>query len=118
MTYAVYQIWAGVTNEILGEDDTLWDHPFIKEIGDAPLGQAGVERDGLKFKEIHMHGADVGIGVIVHELDWTTEIDTTNHFDPSMCAKASEILERVKWVFDQEKFPLTPTLFHHLDLGG
>lgn len=114
-TYAMYRVWAGVTEEGL---DRVFDHPFMREIIDVPTGQAGVRCGGLVFQEICMHGRRVGVGVIVYELDWTTEIDATNLYGPSLAENAAETLDQVRRVFATQKVPLIPQLFHHLDLGG
>ena len=110
-TYAVYRLWAGVTQDELTEVD----HPFIDEVLDNPRG---VKKEGLSFENISMHGETVGLGVEVKELNWEVEINEANAFDSTICAKATEALHLVNQIFKKLGIPLTAKLYHHIDLGG
>ncbi|MBI4449492.1 hypothetical protein HY634_00350 [Candidatus Uhrbacteria bacterium] len=65
-----------------------------------------------------MHGEIVGIGVVIHEFGWTTEIDAENTYDPTVGERARDVLERVRRIFVQEGVRVKVGLYHHLDLGG
>ncbi|MEK7584246.1 MAG: hypothetical protein AAB490_03305 [Patescibacteria group bacterium] len=110
-TYAVYRLWAGVTQGELADVN----HPFIDEVMD---NIGGVEKEGVKFVSIGMHGETIGLGVEVKELNWEVEINETNSFDPTICEKAIKVLHLVNRVFKDLSISVTAKLYHHIDLGG
>lgn len=120
-TYAMYRVWAGVTREALDDREGAPNHPLVDEVfnkASEKLDGSNAIVDGLRIERIFMHGRYVGIGIIVFELDWTDEIETLNLYDSSVASVASELLERLKKVFESRQFPLIPSIFHHIDLGG
>ena len=116
-TYAEYYLWAGIARDSDGE----WrfegeSSSLLEEVAAGGLG--GVERDGLRFVEIDMHGVSVGVGVVIAELSWETAIGKANEFDPSVGDRARDILQRVQAVFAADGIRVVVKLYHHLDLGG
>ncbi|MDP3771415.1 MAG: hypothetical protein Q8R16_03895 [bacterium] len=116
-TYAEYWLWAGIARDRHGKwaIEGEWP-PFLTAVRKSGLD--GVERDGLRFVGISMHGENVGIGVVIHEFGWTTEIGVKNAYDPAISERARDVLERVRHIFAQEGVRARVELYHHLDLGG
>lgn len=114
-TYARYVLWAGV---LLAEDSATADHPFISQV----LDQIDpVERDGLQFIAVSMHGETIGVGVQISELDWVpiSEVGAgrLDEFDPRIGRRALEVLRHVRDIFRPLGIQEIVKLYHHLDLG-
>ncbi|HRZ33994.1 MAG TPA: hypothetical protein P5548_03810 [Candidatus Moranbacteria bacterium] len=110
-THAEYVLWVGVPSENIG----YIQHPFIKAIEE---NFEGVEKDGLIFKTIAMHGRTVGIGVVVQEMSWTPELNDSNLYHPSVAKEAEKTLRKVNSIFKKMKLSLPFRIFEHIDLGG
>jgi hypothetical protein len=76
------------------------------------------EVEGLKLEVIHMHGREVGLGVIVAELSWNDEIGHENVFDEKKVAEALLLVPRVKKVFGDMGMIAQVLVMHHINLGG
>jgi hypothetical protein len=110
-TYAVYQVWVGVKR-----DD--WFKLGVNFVGMVRDSADGVELDGLIFTSIAMHGKDVGIRVVIQELNWECEIGPTNVFNLDICAKAEQTLLKMSEIFKKRAVPVEAKVYHHIDLGG
>ncbi len=111
-TYAVYEVWAGV---LIAQADK--NNPFVKRV----LSSCeGVEKDGLLFESISMHGESIGIGVRIEQLSWQAQIGGANWYDTTIANSASKTLKRVEETFKKLGIALIvpPRLYHHIDLGG
>lgn len=110
-TYAVYYVWAGITKE---ESDEI-NNSFIDDVLET---YGGVERNGLTFTSIAMHGRTVGMGVQIQELNWEVDIGENNIYNPVIAQEAQGILQRVNGTLEELEIPVQAKLYHHIDLGG
>jgi len=114
-TYAYWRLWVGVTLE--GVKGPLPDNAakIIDGIMDDFKPQ---EFDGMEVGAIHMHGQEVGLGVVVQEMSWGTEIDKKNRFDSKSLRKADKLVPRLRTLFRSWGIRGKVCVYHHIDLGG
>lgn len=113
-THAKYYLWAGCTREDLAGAPATADE-FIGSVV-ACVDPSGIERGGLRFVSIDLHEETVGIGVVVVELDWTTEIGAENVYDLGIAERVRDVLARVRTVFRDLGITAEPKLYHHVEL--
>lgn len=117
-TYAHYRVWAGILRED-ARDPPPQLEDFLTEIEDA---RSGLERNGILFKTISMHGEIVGFGVECLDLDWIPGCEQPGKFDRySFMRDSGSKLLRVRSEFQKFYAPDTKIpieVYHHIDLGG
>lgn len=126
-TYAVYNLWVGVkkteVEEVLSSRPDLDEHWILKALNSSIEINVVVDRNDestwLKLEPIYMHGENIGFGVVIQELDWTDELDDTNEYKlgNDVADSALDALNDF-FSFQQQEFPFTAKLYHHIDLGG
>lgn len=112
-TYAVYKVWVGIS--LKNEAPYDKGHPFLQNI---MASSNPIQRDGLSFESIDMHGETVGIGVEIFTLNWNTEIDKKNAYNTDISEEARETLKKVASIFEKIKIFTPVRIYHHVDLGG
>ncbi len=114
-TYAEWRLWVGISQDnYLLEELPQTAEAFIDEV---MRSFNPVQRDNLAIQSIGMHGETVGIGVVIHELNWETEIGEQNVFDPTIITKAKETQIALNKVFDDVGMHLRANIYNHIDLG-
>lgn len=110
-TYAIYYVWAGI---LIDEFDAL-HAPFVDEVLE---NFDGIQINNVTFVGIGMHGKTIGIGVVVHELNWETEIGPANLYNPETAQNALLILNLVNQTLQERGIEISARLYQHIDLGG
>lgn len=114
-TYAQWVLWVGLNEEYIPVDGLPEKaQAFLNTIREAKKPR---KYTGLVIESITMHGEMVGIGVVIHELGWETELQSQNVFDLSIVNRAQEVQRQLNALFDTYDLFLRATIFHHLDLG-
>lgn len=114
-TYARWRLWVGAQIECI---DLSEAPAIIHERLDQLQGGESYEVEGLKLEAIDMHGETIGLGVIVAELGWKTEIGPENVFDEKKVATALMLVPRVEKAFRDMGIAAQIFVMHHIDLGG
>lgn len=108
-TQTIYRLFAGVTSDLFADLES----PFLDKVLKA---DDSVEEGGLKFTCFYFDERLQAIGVQVQELDWETEVNETNEYDPGIAERAQQILVKVNAIFQELELPLTAKLYHYIDL--
>jgi hypothetical protein len=114
-TYAHYKLWAGVLLKDL--PDAGRDNSFVQDILNShePVSHGRM----LDFTGIYMHGAEVGVGVVVFDLDWATTEEGPSVVDMSdISVTAADTLKEVSEILPAYDIKVVAKLYNHLDLGG
>lgn len=105
-THAEYKLWVGIPLK------DLYDEQIQR------LTELIINDDAIGLAAVDMHGKNIGIGVVVCELSWGTEIDGNNIADLKIYQRAKKILVEVNHTLKELKIPFTANVYHHIDLGG
>lgn len=109
-TYAVYRIWVGLSRK---QYENIENNDFLDKVFKS---FDPVEISGLKFQNIYMRRETVGVGVIVEELNWTSEIAESNVYDIEITDRALRIATQVYVLLISLGIFAEAKIYHHIDL--
>lgn len=115
-TYAQYLVWTGIKNKEIPHPEELptETQDLIFRLAEGGRHSAG----SVQIQEIYMHGRSVGIGAIVHTLNWEVELTPDNVFDTAVTPRALIALASVWQALETLGIFIEPKIYHHIDLGG